>query len=246
MSDRSAGRRPARHIVVAITAYTGTIHLATNRCLLNDMIGLMMRGDTVSIIDELGNGELSKARAMQLAKFLEVGGTHLMMVDWDVSWQPNAIAKLVDHGVDFVAGAYPFRKLPLKYPIQLIDGKKVLTPDPVTHLCEVQGIPAGFVCLSRRMVERMHTEYGDTKFWVNPWEDGEPRVPGNTAYHVFGDYRIKHDPAHLLSEDYAFCARWRDIGGKVWLDPDIAMAHTGPQTFGGVPLGEWKNADAKA
>jgi len=27
-----------------------------------------------------------------------------------------------------------------------------------------------------------------------------------------------------LSEDYAFCRRWRDIGGKIWVDLDCKLA----------------------
>lgn len=25
----------------------------------------------------------------------------------------------------------------------------------------------------------------------------------------------------FTTEDYAFCQRWRDIGGQLWVDPDI-------------------------
>jgi hypothetical protein len=41
-----------------------------------------------------------------------------------------------------------------------------------------------------------------------------------------------------LSEDYAFCQRWRDIGGKVYLDVNIPMGHVGPKMYHGC-LGEW-------
>ena len=42
----------------------------------------------------------------------------------------------------------------------------------------------------------------------------------------------------MLSEDYAFCQRWRDLGGKVFLDASIAMAHIGTKAFEG-RLGDW-------
>jgi hypothetical protein len=36
-----------------------------------------------------------------------------------------------------------------------------------------------------------------------------------------------------LSEDYAFCRRWRDMGGKVWVDLNCKLTHMGQHLFGG-------------
>ncbi len=34
-----------------------------------------------------------------------------------------------------------------------------------------------------------------------------------------------------LSEDYAFCRRWRDMGGKIWVDLDCKLMHLGQHLF---------------
>ena len=44
---------------------------------------------------------------------------------------------------------------------------------------------------------------------------------------------IDRDTGLYLSEDYAFCQRWRDIGGEVWLDAAARLTHTGPHAFPG-------------
>ena len=36
-----------------------------------------------------------------------------------------------------------------------------------------------------------------------------------------------------LSEDYAFCRRWRDIGGKIWVDLHCKLLHLGQHNFRG-------------
>jgi len=36
-----------------------------------------------------------------------------------------------------------------------------------------------------------------------------------------------------LSEDFAFCKRWTDIGGEIWADLNSKLSHTGPTTFCG-------------
>jgi hypothetical protein len=43
------------------------------------------------------------------------------------------------------------------------------------------------------------------------------------------------DPAGgtYLSEDFAFCKRWTDIGGEIWADLDSRLDHVGPSVFHG-------------
>jgi hypothetical protein len=43
------------------------------------------------------------------------------------------------------------------------------------------------------------------------------------------------DPATgtYLSEDFAFCKRWTDIGGEIWADLESRLDHVGPSVFHG-------------
>jgi hypothetical protein len=43
------------------------------------------------------------------------------------------------------------------------------------------------------------------------------------------------DPATgtYLSEDFAFCKRWTDIGGEIWADIQSSLDHVGPSVFHG-------------
>jgi hypothetical protein len=36
-----------------------------------------------------------------------------------------------------------------------------------------------------------------------------------------------------LSEDFAFCKRWIDMGGDIWADLKSKLNHVGPMTFYG-------------
>ena len=39
-----------------------------------------------------------------------------------------------------------------------------------------------------------------------------------------------------MSEDYGFCRLWRSIGGRVWVDPAIQLAHIGHHIYTGDPM----------
>jgi hypothetical protein len=214
-----------KHIWIAIPAYTGTIHLGTMRSIISDLLLLAERGDRVTIFDESGNALIGDCRGLICTKFLEGDGTHLVFVDSDVSWEAGSLLRLVDHEVDFVAGLYPQRRDPIDFCCQWLPKPELELED---GLIEVAGVPAGFMCLTRAMLEKMVGQYPDSQFYCKG-------APDDTAYDLFGPYRIGK---LKFGEDYAFCRRWRDMGGKVWIDPEIRMGHCGYKTFMG-QVGEW-------
>lgn len=217
----------SRHVVIAIPAYAGTIHLATMRSLMADMTALMKRGDLVSIIDDCGNTDIADARASMASRFLSSDGTDLVFIDNDVSWEAGALLRLLDYPVDFVAGVYPKRAEPFGFPVQYIEDRPELRADPETGLLEVAGVPAGFMRCTRKMLETMSRDYGGLAYDRH----------GKTIIGLFDTMRIDGGK-RKLSEDFSFCRRWREIGGKVWIDPEIKMGHVGSKTFTG-SIGDW-------
>jgi len=214
-------------VMVAIPAYTGTTHLGTMRSLMTDLLALQARGDEWTVHDECGNALIADARALIVAQFLASECDQLIFIDHDVAWEAGALLKLVDAPVDMVAGIYPQRRDPINYCVKWLD-KYELWANPETGLLEVAGVPAGFMRLSRTQLESMVEQYPDTEFYVET-------APNEKAWALFADYRIGK---HKMGEDYAFCRRWTDMGGKVWIDPEIKMGHIGNKTFQG-HLGNW-------
>jgi hypothetical protein len=209
------------HVMVAIPAYSGTIHLGTMRSLFTDLLALQARGDKWSLHDECGNALIADARALIVAQFLASEADTLVFIDSDVCWEAGALLKLLDHPVDMVAGIYPQRRDPINYCVKWDTSKAELVAE--NGLLEVHGVPAGFMKLSRKQLESMVEQYPDTEFYVES-------APNQKAWALFADYRIGK---HKMGEDYAFCRRWIDMGGKVWIDPEISMGHVGYKTFKG-------------
>ena len=219
-------------VCIALPAYTGTVHIGTQRSLVHDMTQLMKRGDRVWLHDEVGNGLIADARALIVAQFLASDADHLVFVDWDVIWEAGALVRLVDYPVDFVAGIYPKRQDPISFAVSWDTSKEQLITDE-NGLLEVKGVPAGFMRCSREMLQEMSDHYSDLAFYCD-------RAPNETAIGLFSDYWLDNPdgPRLKLGEDYAFCRRWTDMGGKIFIDPLIDMGHVGNKTFEG-NLGNW-------
>lgn len=218
-----------KHIVLAVPAYTGTVHLGTMRSILADVIALTSRGDKVTIDDECGSTDLPDARAAMVAKFLAGSGTHLVNIDNDICWEAGALVRLVDHPVDCVGAVYPKREDPISYPVRYLQQHADIPYDTDTGLIELEAIQGGFVRYSRACLEMMVAAYQELAFRTSRYPDLD--LPGLWR-EVMADERTK------LGEDFAFFHRWRAIGGKVWCDPDVTMAHVGLKAFIG-NLGQW-------
>jgi len=212
------------NVWLAIPSYTGQIHIATMRSLLKDYVSFKDRGDSVTVYDECGSALIADARAEIVAKFLASDADTLIFIDNDVAWEAGAALRLADHPVDFVSGIYPMRKDPIEYPISWDQTKAELWADPDTGLLEVDAVPAGFMKMSRNMLEKMVTNYRCEL------EHYSKNAPDDTAWALFDPY---WEGDKKFGEDYSFCKRWREMGEKVWIDPDIDMAHVGLKTFVG-------------
>jgi hypothetical protein len=93
---------------------------------------------------------------------------------------------------------------------------------------EVAEAPTGFMCIKRDVFRQMMEKYPE----LNYVPDGPPN-PQAHLYWLFFDCMVDPDSGRYLSEDYAFCRRWRDIGGKIWVDLNCKLMHLGQHNFRG-------------
>jgi hypothetical protein len=100
-------------------------------------------------------------------------------------------------------------------------GPIAITPD---QTAEIDGLPAGFLMIRRHTLESMVERYrGELEF--------DDEVDGKLVPTV-AIFQLLIRGRKLLNEDYSFCYRWRDMGGKVHLLMDPA-SHVGSHVFRG-------------
>jgi len=197
----------------------------------------------------LGNDALiTRGRSAIVAKFLDnPATTHLLFVDADITFQPEHVTRMLAFDKDFVAGFYPAKIIDWQ---QLAErfGKTAERLDEaglvyVGSLCEGDELKTdsgfatgfyagtGFQLIKRGVFERMIKAYPDTKYKALH-AFPRPTQPSDNLYALF-DCMIDPDAGVYLSEDYAFCRRWRAIGGEIWLDLNSKLTHTGSHSFHG-------------
>jgi hypothetical protein len=199
-----------------------------------------------------GDSLITRSRNKLVATFLDMKqATHLMFIDADISFRPEDVHRMLTFDHDVVAGMYPVKNFDWAQARRKIDadmaedklaesglhfvGTPCMEKDREHRGGFITGIYAGtgFMLIRRSCLERMVLAYPQTKYdiaHVYPI----PKERSENQYALF-DCMIEPGTHIYLSEDFTFCRRWRDIGGKIWLDPHSRLTHHGMFRFHGSP-----------
>lgn len=186
-------------------------------------------GGTVKNVKTKWVADISLARSKLFGFFLrDKEATHMLMIDDDMSWQPEEVAWFLLLNRDFLAAVGPKKKYPIEFAFNAVgdDGKIVpLFHELETNVTELPFVGGAFVMITKSCAEKIAAAYPELEYEVDP---------GVTEFGVF-DPIIIHDGnmRRRLSEDYAFCYRYRKIGGKINVKLDVTLQHTGSHTFTG-------------
>ncbi len=163
---------------------------------------------------------IARARNIALKTFLQSQATHLLFIDSDMGWDPDAALQLLASGKDLVAVAGPRKQHPVSF-CALLAGPPV-EACPETGLLRAAYVGTGFMLISRACAQKMWDEYPELAYL-----DGDQ----NLEFRALFDTEVREK--RYWSEDYTFCHRWREIGGDVWVDPRIRLEHVGNFVYAG-------------
>ncbi len=115
--------------------------------------------------------------------------------------------------------------------------------DQSTGLLEIAEAGTGFMLTKRTVYERLIQAYPESRISrLSTIEDGSPAAM--PWHHNFFPVEVVN--GELMPEDYAFCRRWRLLGGKVWADPTIQLTHHGAHDYTGDPMSMFEMAPERA
>ncbi|CCG39734.1 hypothetical protein [Magnetospirillum molischianum] len=236
------------HVKIATPCYGG---LVTQLYMLS-VVRLLREGPDLGFDVSLsllgGDALVSRARATLVAAFMDAPeATHLLFVDADISFEPDQVRRLLDADKDFCGAFYPVKTVDWsQLPRRCVEGGEPLQTAGLSYvgtLCQGEALRqdgrfatalyagGGFQMVRRGAVERMFAAYPATRFRSTHTYPA-PAVASPNLYALFESLIDPVNGAYI-SEDYAFCRRWRDLGGEIWLDLDSRLTHTGPQSFAG-------------
>jgi hypothetical protein len=195
--------------------------------LWNAQVALRAAGIRVDLQLITGHCHVDDARNDLVRSFLETDAEMLIFIDADVGFDPVDLVKLIQHDRDIVAGVYPLKQDPEEFPVQPIPGELWSDED---GLVEVEGVPAGFLKIKRRVLELLESEA--VKFRARKDMSGTRKIPVIFERTVIQDGR--------WSGDYNFCLKARGLGYKIHVDPAMEFTHSGENHWSGSLGAYWR------
>jgi hypothetical protein len=194
------------------------------------------------------NSLITHARNQCADIFLKSGATHLLFIDADIGFRPEAALTLLalqsaESPYDVLCAPYPMKrvnwgnvrqaarrkdaddapaealaKLGSDFVFNPLAPGRVSLQEPV----EVRESGTGFMMIRRQTFERLAQAHPEWRYKFN----GEMLTQ-------FFHTEIDRADGQYVSEDYWFCRRVRELGMQVWLCPWIELKHVGQYEYEG-------------
>ena len=221
-------------VVFAIPALTGEVKTLCHQSLVATYRVLQQAGIEYEEFFVENCPYLPVARATLVAMFMQdPANTDLFFVDSDVGFDPDGAVKILQRPEGIVAGIYPLKRdFPHGYPVEvrLVDGKPfgIRIGGEREYLVEANFLPTGFMRCKRIVFEAMAKAYPELKY-----EQSVVEVMGSGITEAYDFFGMGAFGRKFRTEDFAFCQRWRDINGRLWIMPDIDFQHVGSKAYKG-------------
>ena len=219
-----------KKVCLGLLSYDGKIHCRTMMCMVQAVIQCMSKGWGFTYILRESDSMVARGRSFLASQFLEnpetKDCTDLVFVDTDLTWDGDEFIRLLEHPVDVVGGAYPYKDesgdFPLRWPADGLFEEN--------GLWIVQAVTPGFMRITRKALLKIAKEMP----WLEFKDRGAPEGQRNWMF-----FDNIHRPSGIYDEGYIFCERWRTVGGKTYLDPSFKFSHIGMKAYSHGTLREW-------
>lgn len=249
---------PPQNVVLAVPSFRGNPEREFVLSLVETQSHLAAAGIGFSLTMLSGDPYLGKVRSRIASQFLlnSPQATDLFWIDDDIGWEPAAVVRLLQRPEDVICGVYPQKRDGLSFPVTLeIDADGQMIEQNGAVLAKLA--PTGFMRIKRHVLERMamnspkYYETDATGAKLLQWAMFEARYVDEamealrktdldvlTREEAIAHLKrslglvVPSEPGGWWGEDYWFTERWREMGGQIWVDPEISFTHRGSKAWG--------------
>ncbi|WP_442680671.1 hypothetical protein ACSBM8_05595 [Sphingomonas sp. ASY06-1R] len=195
-----------------------------------------------------GDALISRARGRMAGTFLaDPVHTHLLFVDADIGFKPEQVFRLVASDRDVIGGVYPLKQInwdrakraiaagredieaaSLGYVVRFLPSPTNSAEIDENGYGAVAYVGTGFLMVKRSAMQRLADAHPELQARHRDMGDRTDR-----AAPMLFETMIEAETGQYLSEDYAFCRRWRDLGGEIYADFRGRFSHAGYKAYEG-------------
>jgi hypothetical protein len=200
---------------------------------------------------------ITRARNYICDEFMRSNSTHMLFIDSDIGFDPRDVIAMLalqsdDTDYDVLAAPYPKKTISWEK-IKLAVDKGVADEDPnvleryvgdfvfnpksgsgnirIDIPVEVSEVGTGFMMTRRKTFEMFRDAF--PQYSYRPDHVRTEHFDGTREIMQYFQAEIDPESKRYLSEDYWFCRKMQEIGGKIWYCPWVKTSHVGSYIFAG-------------
>lgn len=247
-----------RKVSIAIPCFGGNLDYRTVESILFAQAFCIKQDIEIDFQFMAGAALLPEARNLMADNFMKSDSTHLLFLDSDVSFEPITFVKCINANKDFVISPYPGKciywdelrrrisvsKNPdevktsregLGYHVRMSKEKQMVK----NGFVEMDRGPTGFMLLTKKVFKVIQDKFPELKY-TQAYSMNMQVIPKD----IYGYFDMMSDEkGQRMGEDFSFCARWKEAGGRIYAYIMNDMGHHGRHSFTGKYLDILKHGD---
>ena len=219
LAEPVATPAPERKIYIALTGH----YASSDTMFVQSLCALIVVAPRRFQVGWNCDPSVERSRNVLVKNFLESDCTHLLFIDSDIGFCAQDFLNVTSHDELVVGGMYPLKRD--KAHVEwcgngLLSGATGARPD---GLQSVRYLGTGFLCIARAAFDQLLAADAAE---ITYQSDAEPH---REEYAFFRQGVRQTDDARMrfLTEDWFFCQRWLELGGKVFADTRVVLRHAG-------------------
>ena len=245
-----------KNVLVCIPSFDQKIHLQTISSIINTRDTLLQAKIGIGMM-WVRDSLVTRARNKLVSSFLEQKEyTHLFFVDADIVFNAQDFIRVLLFDKPLTSAPYPIKheqKIEegdaskgwcLNFPLGKVD-----LSDNDKGFKKVNYAGTGFMCIERIVFETILKKYPSIEYLsdVKANINNKRQIDGKKEYAFFdcgiqgqGILEDEEKTQRYLSEDYYFCALWKQCKGEIWADLTSTLKHIGIKEYTRPPIAKIK------
>ena len=212
-------------VMIAMPCYD-SVKVSTMISLIKLVQQLGKSGIQVSI-NTMKSPLIHQARNYLTSVFLTTDFTHLLFVDSDVEFEPEAVLRMLVAKKDVICTPYRVKSLDVNQKMYTVELKKDAPLEP-GDLIEITAGPTGIMLIHRDVFKKIIEKFPELKIKNSVFPQ-----PGPDHEYYYNFFEFTFNEGYAAGEDVSFCKLVQKTGFKLYANTASPTKHHGSYAWGG-------------
>ena len=212
-------------VMIAMPCYD-SVKVSTMVAVIKVIQQLAKSGVAVGI-NTMKSPLIHQARNYLTSVFLNSDFTHLLFLDSDVEFEPEAVLRMLVAKKDLICTPYRVKSMEVDKKMYTVELKKDARMEP-GEVLEITAGPTGIMLIHRDVFKKIIEKFPELKIKNSVFP-----TPGPDHEYYYNFFDFKFEDGYSVAEDVSFCQLMRKAGFKLYANTASFTKHHGSYAWKG-------------